>query len=89
MERGHRARERWQGSGADEIDIVPVTQPHRTTLSFEDMSQSATNASLTVEDLVAPCRKEMTAYKAPKIVQFIDALPKSNVGKILRRELCD
>jgi long-chain acyl-CoA synthetase len=31
----------------------------------------------------------MTAYKAPKIVQFIDALPKSNVGKILRREPFD
>ena len=29
----------------------------------------------------------MTAYKTPKIVQFIDALPHSSVGKILRREL--
>jgi long-chain acyl-CoA synthetase len=29
----------------------------------------------------------MTAYKTPKIVQFVDSLPKSNVGKILRREL--
>jgi long-chain acyl-CoA synthetase len=49
----------------------------------------APNASLTAEDLVAYCRKEMTAYKTPRIVQFIDALPKSNVGKILRRELRD
>jgi long-chain acyl-CoA synthetase len=49
----------------------------------------APNASLTAEDLVAHCRKEMTAYKTPKIVEFIDALPKSNVGKILRRELRD
>ena len=32
---------------------------------------------------------EMTAYKMPKLVQFIDVLPKSNVGKILRRELRD
>jgi long-chain acyl-CoA synthetase len=31
----------------------------------------------------------MTAYKTPKIVQFVEALPKSNVGKILRRELRD
>ena len=47
----------------------------------------APNATLTNEDLVTHCRKEMTAYKMPKIVQFIDALPKSAVGKILRREL--
>ena len=47
------------------------------------------NAALTPDDLVAHCRKEMTAYKMPKIVEFIDALPKSNVGKILRRELRD
>jgi long-chain acyl-CoA synthetase len=47
----------------------------------------APNATLTNEELLTHCRKEMTAYKTPKIVQFIDALPKSNVGKILRREL--
>lgn len=33
------------------------------------------------------CRKELTAYKVPKFVEFRDELPKSNVGKILRREL--
>jgi long-chain acyl-CoA synthetase len=47
------------------------------------------NATLTAEALLAYCRKEMTAYKTPKTIQFIDALPKSNVGKILRRELRD
>jgi long-chain acyl-CoA synthetase len=47
------------------------------------------NATLTAEELVAYCRKEMTAYKTPRTIQFIDALPKSNVGKILRRELRD
>jgi long-chain acyl-CoA synthetase len=47
------------------------------------------NATLTAEELVAHCRKEMTAYKTPRAVQFLDALPKSNVGKILRRELRD
>ncbi|HEV7411165.1 MAG TPA: AMP-binding protein, partial [Bradyrhizobium sp.] len=49
----------------------------------------APNATLTTEELIAHCRKEMTAYKIPKIVQFVEALPKSNVGKILRRELRD
>jgi long-chain acyl-CoA synthetase len=38
-------------------------------------------------DVIAHCRKELAAYKVPKQVVFLDALPKSNVGKILRREL--
>jgi long-chain acyl-CoA synthetase len=47
----------------------------------------APGAALTVEELIAHCRTEMTAYKVPKAVVFVDALPKSTVGKILRREL--
>ncbi|MDO5070221.1 MAG: AMP-binding protein [Neisseria zoodegmatis] len=43
--------------------------------------------SLTKEELIAFCRTEMTAYKVPKDIEFRDELPKSNVGKILRREL--
>ena len=49
----------------------------------------APGATLTVEDVVAFCRKDLTAYKVPKIVRLIDALPKSTVGKILRRDLRD
>lgn len=44
-------------------------------------------ADVTGEALVAHCRAGMAAYKVPKIVSFVDALPKSTVGKILRREL--
>ena len=43
--------------------------------------------SLTEEELIAFCRTELTAYKVPKDIEFRDELPKSNVGKILRREL--
>ena len=35
------------------------------------------------------CRRQLTGYKVPKLVEFRDELPKSNVGKILRRELRD
>jgi long-chain acyl-CoA synthetase len=44
-------------------------------------------STLTVEDLRAYCEKELTGYKVPKHFEFRDSLPKTNVGKILRREL--
>ena len=47
----------------------------------------AAEATLTEEGLVAHCRREMTSYKVPRHVRFVDALPKSAVGKILRRDL--
>lgn len=47
------------------------------------------DASLTKEELLTHCRRHLTGYKVPKIVEFRDELPKSNVGKILRRELRD
>ena len=43
--------------------------------------------ALTVESVAAHCRKYLTGYKRPKSIVFADSLPKSNVGKILRREL--
>ncbi len=45
--------------------------------------------SLTVKELRDYCRNELTGYKVPKYVEFVDELPKTNVGKILRRELRD
>ncbi|WP_431222249.1 long-chain-fatty-acid--CoA ligase FadD [Serratia sp. L9] len=45
--------------------------------------------SLSKEELLTHCRRHLTGYKVPKIVEFRDELPKSNVGKILRRELRD
>lgn len=45
--------------------------------------------SLTEEDLIAFCRVSLTGYKIPRYVEFVDELPMTNVGKILRRELRD
>jgi long-chain acyl-CoA synthetase len=45
--------------------------------------------SLTAEQLMEFCKQNLTAYKKPKYVEFRDELPKTNVGKILRRELRD
>ena len=43
--------------------------------------------NITEEDIIAHCRQSLTAYKIPKHVIFIDEIPKSTVGKLLRREL--
>jgi long-chain acyl-CoA synthetase len=43
--------------------------------------------SLTKEQVIEHCRKNLTGYKVPKIVEFWKELPKSNVGKVLRREV--
>jgi long-chain acyl-CoA synthetase len=42
---------------------------------------------LTEQDVLEHCRKELTGYKRPKHVEFRSELPKTNVGKILRRAL--
>jgi long-chain acyl-CoA synthetase len=43
--------------------------------------------SVTANDIVRYCRENLTGYKVPKEIEFRDDLPKTNVGKILRREL--
>lgn len=45
------------------------------------------DASLNEDALIEHCRKNLTAYKVPRHIQFLSELPKSPVGKILRREL--
>jgi len=48
-----------------------------------------TDQTITAEDVTAFCRARLAGYKVPKQVVFIDEIPKSSVGKILRRELRD
>jgi long-chain acyl-CoA synthetase len=45
--------------------------------------------ALTVEQVINHCRDHLTGYKCPRDVEFRRELPKSNIGKILRRELRD
>lgn len=45
------------------------------------------NPDITLENIMYHCRKNLVAYKVPKFIVFKDELPKSNVGKILRKEL--
>jgi long-chain acyl-CoA synthetase len=45
------------------------------------------DATATEAELIAFCRSELAAYKVPRAVQFVDDLPKTSTGKIMRREL--
>jgi long-chain acyl-CoA synthetase len=45
--------------------------------------------NLTIDELMAYCKDNLTGYKKPKYIEFRDELPKTNVGKILRRALRD
>ena len=45
------------------------------------------NPQMTEEDIARYCQQNLTGYKRPKYIEFRDELPKSNVGKVLRREL--
>lgn len=47
------------------------------------------NPDLSVSDVLKHCHKSLTGYKIPRQVEFVEELPKSNVGKILRRALRD
>ena len=43
--------------------------------------------SITKDDIIKGCRQSLTGYKIPKYIEFRDSLPKSNIGKVLRKEL--
>jgi long-chain acyl-CoA synthetase len=47
------------------------------------------SAALTQDDVVRHCREQLTSYKVPRVVEFRAELPKSTVGKILRKDLRD
>ena len=47
------------------------------------------DAAVTAEEILKHCREHLTGYKCPRDVEFRTELPKTNVGKILRRELRD
>jgi long-chain acyl-CoA synthetase len=47
----------------------------------------APGAELSEEDVIAFCKERLAAYKYPRVIEFMDSLPKGSTGKILKREL--
>jgi long-chain acyl-CoA synthetase len=71
------------------LEVAAVAQPDENSGEVVALFVVKKDPSLTAEALIAYCRTELTGYKVPRHVYFRDELPKTNVGKILRRALRD
>ncbi|MDX1524840.1 MAG: long-chain-fatty-acid--CoA ligase FadD [Pseudidiomarina maritima] len=71
------------------LEVAAVGVPHDSSGEQVKIFVVRKDKSLTEKELIAYSRENMTGYKVPKLVEFREELPKTNVGKILRRELRD
>ncbi len=71
------------------LEVAAVGVPHDSSGEAVKVFVVRKDSSLTEKELIDHARENLTGYKVPKFVEFRDDLPKTNVGKILRRELRD
>ncbi|MCB1942652.1 MAG: AMP-binding protein, partial [Candidatus Accumulibacter sp.] len=71
------------------LEVAAVGVPHNKSGEAVKIFVVKKDQALTAEALIAHCREHLTGYKVPGQVEFRSELPKTNVGKILRRELRD
>lgn len=71
------------------LESAAIGVPHESSGEAVKVFIVAKDKSLTEREVIDFARENMTGYKVPKLVEFRDELPKSNVGKILRKELRD
>jgi len=71
------------------LEVAAIGIPHDTSGEQVKVFVVKKDPSLTEKDIIKHCRDNLTNYKVPKLVEFRDELPKTNVGKILRRALKD
>ncbi len=74
-------------SHPDIFESAAIGLPNESTGEKIRLFAVARDTSITEKALKEYCRKSLTAYKVPKDIVFVKDLPKSNIGKILRREL--
>ena len=74
-----------QHPGVQEVAAIGVPDQHSGEVVKLFVIRKDPN--LTEEQLIAHCRKMITGYKTPKYVEFREDLPRTNVGKVLRRDL--
>jgi long-chain acyl-CoA synthetase len=73
----------------DVVECAAVGIPDEKSGEAVKLYVVSSNPALDQDALRSFCREQLTAYKVPRTVEFRKELPKSNVGKILRRELRD
>ncbi|MBH0031633.1 MULTISPECIES: long-chain-fatty-acid--CoA ligase FadD [unclassified Pseudoalteromonas] len=71
------------------LEVAAIGIPHDVSGEQVKVFVVKKDPSLTEKDIISHCRDNLTNYKVPKLVEFRDELPKTNVGKILRRALKD
>ena len=71
------------------LEAAAIGIPHEQSGEAVRLFVVARDPELAADDLIAYCREHLTGYKIPREVMFRDELPKTNVGKILRRALRD
>ena len=71
----------------DVTECAAVGVPDERTGEAVKLVLASSNSQLDSDTVRAHCRDQLTAYKVPRYIEFRDELPKSIVGKILRREL--
>jgi long-chain acyl-CoA synthetase len=71
------------------VEVAAVAQPDEAAGEVVVLFVVSKDPDLTAPKLISHCRTELTGYKVPKHVYFRKELPKTNVGKILRRALRD
>ena len=69
------------------LEVAMIGVPHKTAGEVVKAFIIAKDNSLTQRELAVFCREQLASYKVPRIFEFRDSLPKTIVGKILRREL--
>ncbi|MCW8832202.1 MAG: AMP-binding protein [Colwellia sp.] len=69
------------------VEVAAIGVPHEVSGEIVKLFAVKANDDLSENDVIEHCRAHLTAYKVPKMVEFRQSLPKSNVGKILRKDL--
>ena len=71
------------------LECAAVGVPHEVSGEIVKLFVVKKDESLTEKEVIEHCRERLTGYKVPKVIEFREDLPKTNVGKILRRMLKD